>query len=77
MHQAFQLCTHALPPLDYCLFFPWRGVYVKDINASRRTFKTTGNRSSACALPDQDARAFGRCVSVALREPVELRLAHQ
>jgi hypothetical protein len=77
MQHAFHYCTYALRPLDYFLFLPRRGVYLRDVNASLGTFKTTGSRERACTLPDQAARVVGQRLIDAIGEPVELKLADQ
>ena len=63
-----------LPPLRYALFLPYRGTYLRQIDTRARRFRFTGDKASACVLPDPEARRVGLELSRAAHEPVELRL---
>lgn len=71
--QTLNFSRPVLPPLRYALFLPWRGIYVRAVDAAAGCFKTTTDPRHACELPDSSAREIGMRVVRALCEPVELR----
>ena len=66
-----------LPPLRYALFLPWRGLYLRAVDAAAGCFRTTADPRRACELPDATARATGMQLVWATGEPVELRQVNQ